>query len=234
MPWLFYSFLITIYVGVSVTAAFFPGSGFHYMPVFTHGSRNKQSLTLTFDDGPDPQFTPLILDILRKHRIKAGFFIIGKNIRGNEAILKRITQEGHTLGNHSWTHSYFWDLYSSGRMTKELEQTNTETEIITGKRIKLFRPPYGVINPMVARAIRNTGLMTVAWSFRSFDTTSFDAEQLIRKTLHKVRAGDVMLFHDNAKLTAGILEKIIVSLQEGGFNFISLDEMLKLQAYENS
>jgi len=214
--------------------AFFPSSGFHYREVFSHGTGNEKALCLTFDDGIDPKLTPGILDVLEIYGVKATFFIIGRNIRGNEVILRRISDEGHTIGNHSWSHSYFWDFFSSGRMTKELEQTGMEIEKHTGKQVKLFRPPYGVINPMVAQAIRNTGLRVVAWSYRSFDTTTSDPGKLLQKTITEAKPGDIMLFHDTSALTAGILEKIIVSLQERGFYFISPDEMLKIQIYENN
>jgi len=234
MPWLFYLGLVSVYLGLSVGLAFFPSSGFHYNEVSSHGETDKKAITLTFDDGPDSENTPQILDILAKFRIKAAFFVIGKKIKGNEEILKKMANEGHIIGNHTWSHTYLWDFYSPGRMADEIERNIMETERITGKRMKFFRPPYGVINPMVAKAIRKTGVRVVAWSFRSFDTAATNPASLYDKTLCKTKPGDIMLFHDSPVLTAGILEKIIVSLQERGFNFIPLDEMLNLQAYENS
>ncbi len=233
MPFLVYSTLLIFYMGVSVIMAFFPASGFHYRDVSTHGNRERKTLTLTFDDGPDAETTTLILDILQKYKLSAAFFIIGEKIEGNEGIIKRMVSEGHIIGNHSWSHSYLWDFYPSVKMANEIERTIRETEKFTGKRMKLFRPPYGVINPLVAKALVKTGVKTVAWSFRSFDTAAMDPLALLAKTIIKTSPGDVMLFHDNCRLTAGILEKIIVSLQERGFTFIPLDEMLNLQAYEN-
>ncbi|MCX6284793.1 MAG: polysaccharide deacetylase family protein [Bacteroidetes bacterium] len=232
-PRLFYFGLISVYLGISVGMAFFPSSGFHYSEVYSHGETDKKLLSLTFDDGPDPLNTPRILDILEKFRIKAAFFIIGKKTEGNEGILTRLAGDGHIVGNHSWSHTYFWDLYSSVRMADDIERNINETERITGKRMKFFRPPYGVINPMVAKAAGKTGVKVVVWSFRSFDTTARDSQVLLEKTIRNTKPGDIMLFHDSSALTAGILEKIIVSLQERGFNFIPLDEMLTLKAYEN-
>ena len=220
-------------MAVTGSMAFFHSSGFHYKEVHFHGDRSKPLLSLTFDDGPSPATTPVVLDVLKKHKVKATFFIIGKNIGGNEEVLRRILGEGHLIGNHSWSHSVLWDFLPARRMAADLVKNIAETERITGKRMKLFRPPYGVINPMLARAIGRTGLNVIGWSFRSFDTTSGSAESLLSKTIIKVRPGDILLFHDSSELTAGILEKIIVSLQDTGFGFIPLDEMLKLQAYEN-
>ncbi len=232
-PWLFYTLLITFYLGISVGMAFFPASGFHYREVYSRGKTDKKLLSLTFDDGPDPVNTPGILDVLGRFKVKAAFFIIGRKTAGNEGILRRIAGEGHLIGNHSWSHSYLWDLYSSSAMADDIERNIKETERITGKRMRFFRPPYGVINPMVAKAAGKTGVDVVVWSFRSFDTTARDPKALLDKTLRGARPGDIMLFHDSSALTAGILEKIIVSLQERGFNFIPLDEMLTMKAYEN-
>ena len=92
LSWSFYFFLISLYLGISVVMAFFPSSGFHYPDVITRGSRINERIALSFDDGPDAELTPLILDILEKHKVQAVFFIIGKKIRGNENILKRISE----------------------------------------------------------------------------------------------------------------------------------------------
>jgi len=233
MPRVFYFGLITVYLAITVSMAFFSSSGFHYHEVFSHGDRGKPLLALTFDDGPDSETTPKVLRILRKYNVRAAFFIIGKKISGNEDLLRCIVDAGHLIGNHSWSHSVLWDFYPSGRLADDITRNINETEKITGLRMKLFRPPYGVINPMVAKAITNTKVKVVGWSFRSFDTTAGSPESLLSKTISKTRPGDILLFHDSSKLTAGILEKIIVSLQERGFGFIPLDELLKLQAYEN-
>ncbi|MCX6281286.1 MAG: polysaccharide deacetylase family protein [Bacteroidetes bacterium] len=232
MPWLFYTLLISVYLLVSVSMAFFPSSGFHYGNVLSSGNTEKKNLTLTFDDGPEAATTPGILEILKKFKIRAAFFVIGKKIAGNEDLLKKLDSDGHIIGNHSWAHSNLWDFNSSVRIADDLERNIMEVERVTGKRMKLFRPPYGVINPMVAKAIDNTEVTVVAWSLRSFDTTAVNPVTLLDKIVKNAKPGDILLFHDSCALTAGILEKIIVSLQERGYVFIPLDEMLNLQAYE--
>jgi len=198
MPWVFYTGLILVYLAVSVCMAFFPSSGFHYTDVLSHGDRTGKYLALTFDDGPDPVNTPLILDILGKYNVRAAFFIIGKKISGNEEILKRIDEEQHVIGNHSWSHTYLWDFNSSGMMADDIERNILETQKTIDKRMRFFRPPYGVINPMVARAVRKSGVKVVAWSFRSFDTTSNDPDSLVVKTIDNTRPGDILLFHDTS------------------------------------
>ena len=122
--------------------------------------------------------------------------------------------DGHIIGNHSWAHTNLWDFYSSKRMAADIEKNISETENLTGKKMKLFRPPFGVINPMVAKAIRKTRVKVITWSFRSFDTTSSDTAELLKKTVTKVKPGDILLFHDTSGTTAGFLEKLIVTLQQ--------------------
>ena len=212
--------------------AFFPSSGFHYRHVINHGPRNPGLITLSFDDGPDPELPPLILDILEKHKVKAAFFIIGRKIRGNEDIVQRMINDGHIIGNHSWAHTNLWDFYSSKQMIADIDKNIRETEIVTGKRMKLFRPPYGVINPMVARAIRKTGVKVITWSFRSFDTSSRNPVALLKKAQNKVKEGDILLFHDTSGITAEILENLIVTLQGKKYRFVPLDELINTPVYE--
>lgn len=230
--WIFYTCLIILFFGSSLAMAFFPSSGFHYPYVFTHGKNDEKIISLSFDDGPDPLFTPLILDILKQHEITATFFIIGKKIGGNEDILRRMVSEGHIVGNHSWAHTNLWDFSSARRMTADLERNISEMAKITGRKMKLFRPPFGVINPMVARAVKKTGVKVVTWSFRSFDTVAKDPSVLLQKTLAGVKAGDILLFHDTCGITAGILENLIVTLQAEKFRFVPLVELINTQAYE--
>jgi len=212
--------------------AFFPSSGFHYHEVYSGGNRNGKSISLTFDDGPDPVLSPMILEVLKKYKIRAGFFLIGKRISGNEALVRQMSDYGHVIGNHSYSHTNLWDFRSSAKMAADMNKTSEAVKSVTGKKIHFFRPPFGVINPMVSGAVRKTGMKIVTWRFRSFDTTASSAEGLIEKTVKKVRPGDILLFHDSCRLTAGILEKLIVSLHERGLDFVPPDELLNLPAYE--
>lgn len=230
--WAFYACLILIYVSISLTMAFFPSSGFHYPLVYSGGSRKGKAVALSFDDGPDPVLSPGILDVLKKYKVPAGFFLIGKKISGNKALVKRIHEEGHIIGNHSFSHTNLWDFMSSAKMSADIENTVAAIRDVTGKSARYFRPPYGVINPMVNRAVKKTGMFIVTWRFRSFDTTASSSEVLLEKAIRKVKPGDILLFHDSCMLTAEILEKLIVSLQERGLEFVPLDQLINLPAYE--
>jgi peptidoglycan/xylan/chitin deacetylase (PgdA/CDA1 family) len=215
----------------SVAMSFFPNSGFHLEKVSSHRDRNSKKIMLSFDDGPHPQYSEKILDVLREHKISAVFFIIGKHVPGNEQILHRMIREGHVIANHSHTHSVLWDLWPTARMSEDIEKCSEIIHSVTGLRPAWFRPPYGVINPMVAKAVLARGMAAVTWSFRSFDTNTKEENRLVEKTIKGVRGGDILLFHDSLAVTASGLGKIIVSLQKKGFEFAGPEDFLRKKAY---
>lgn len=181
-------------------------------------SKRGKQVALTFDDGPATP-TATILDILKAEQVKATFFIIGRQIAGNEALLKRIQEEGHVLGNHSFDHRSDFDWQSAKRMQAELQQTNTAISTITGQEVKLFRPPYGVTNPNLAKAIRLCGLRSIGWTLRSYDTVARDEEKLLKKLVRKSRPGSIILLHDRCAITATILPELIRQLKAEGYTF---------------
>ncbi|MEI6456528.1 MAG: polysaccharide deacetylase family protein [bacterium] len=188
---------------------------------------DENVVILTFDDGPDPVNTPIVLDILDKYGIKAVFFIIGKNITGNEELTRQIVQRGHLIGTHSYSHSVMWDFQWGSQIRKDIAMTNALIEGITGEPPRYFRPPYGVINPMVHSGLRGCKLPVVAWSKRSFDTITRDKSRIIEKMTRNISPGDILLFHDTAEVTTKVLEKIILTLQAKDFRFASLDQFIK-------
>jgi peptidoglycan/xylan/chitin deacetylase (PgdA/CDA1 family) len=179
--------------------------------------RGKQ-VALTFDDGP-AGYTEAILDYLRREGVPATFFLIGKNIAGREQLVKRMKAEGHSIGNHSFDHGFNFDWQSAARMQAEIERTNEAIEAVTGTPVKLFRPPYGVTNPNLAKAIRNSGMKSIGWNLRSMDTVARDEQALLDKILKKVKSGDIILLHDRCSITAAILPRLITALKERGFGF---------------
>lgn len=183
-------------------------------------NRGKQ-IALTFDDGP-AEYTAAVLDILKKEKVPATFFIIGKHVAGREAILQRMQKEGHSIGNHSFNHGFNFDWQSAASMLHEIEQTNEAIEAVIGSKVKLFRPPYGVTNPNLAKAVRHSGLKSIGWNLRSMDTVAKDKQQLLNKILTKVKAGDIILLHDRCAITAEILPELIITLKKRGFDFATL------------
>ncbi|NOZ33981.1 MAG: polysaccharide deacetylase family protein [Chlorobi bacterium] len=170
-------------------------------------SEDKSKIHLTFDDGPHPKITPEILKILKKNNQKATFFCIGKNLEQFPETAKQIINEGHTIGNHSYSHSWYFDFFRTSKVTKELLKTNTLIKKITGENCKIFRPPYGITNPNIARAVKKLNMKVWGWNIRSLDTVK-DKNQVLKR-LQKAKPGDIVLFHDTKLKTPEILDNFL-------------------------
>lgn len=195
-------------------------------------SETRNHIALTFDDGPKPN-TLIILDLLKKHHAKATFFCIGKNIEAHPEILERIFNEGHIIGNHSYSHSHVFDFYRKNRVIAELERTDTLIEKITGKKVDFFRPPYGVTNPSIRRALEVTKHKTIGWNIRSMDGIIKNEKLIFNRIKKRISPGAVVLLHDTRPKTAAVLEQLLQTLAEKNYKVVSTAELLNLKAYEN-
>ncbi|HET6244626.1 MAG: polysaccharide deacetylase family protein [Bacteroidetes bacterium] len=218
------------YAAILFFGSYYIGSGFH-IPIICKAYTDQREVALTFDDGPVEKNTSIILDILKKNNIQAAFFCIGKRMNINNSLVHRINEEGHIIGNHSYSHHFFFDLFSKNKMLGELRETNKIAQAIIHKNLALFRPPYGVTTPVLAKAIKQGGLTPIGWSLRSMDTTIKDKNRLVNKINNNIKPGDVLLMHDSADVTAECLQEIIDSVSRKGFKFVRLDRLLKIQAY---
>lgn len=201
-----------------------------FIPAKHHGPRNSKEIALSFDDGP-AEHTATILDVLKSEGVPAAFFSIGKRAEAAPELVKRWHEEGHLIGNHSYAHSFSFDWQSRGKMTEEIQKANEVLQGITGRKPRLFRPPYGVTNPELSHAVNLTSMETIGWSLRSFDTSAKDADKLLKKLLARVRGGDIILLHDSAAVTASILTALIRGCREKGYTFVRLDKLLRVEAY---
>lgn len=156
---------------------------------------SSNDIAITFDDGPDPLLTPQVLDLLNEFDAKATFFCIGSNVKKHTDIAKRIVNEGHGIGNHSYEHSTLFPLWSPKRMMASIKETDEILKSVSGADNTLFRPPFGVTNTSVAFAIATLGKRVISWSIRSKDTCN-TAEQVISKVKRKLKPGAIILFHD--------------------------------------
>jgi peptidoglycan/xylan/chitin deacetylase (PgdA/CDA1 family) len=227
---LVYCLLFSGYFGFSFSMAFLPCSNFH-LPVICHGSTDERFVSLTFDDGPGKENTPVILDVLKEQDVKATFFCIGRNLSTSEQLLKRMAGEGHLIGNHSFSHSYWFDLFSAGRMRAEVIKTNKMIEDITGKLPLLFRPPFGVVNPMVRRSLKFMDLHVVCWNIRSLDTIERDPRKIKKRILRQLTPGSIILLHDHTQFSIHHLDDLITAIKEAGYGIVPLDQLLKLKLY---
>ena len=203
-----------------------------YIKSYSAGDRKQKKVAFSFDDGPDSRYTPVILDMLKQQGIQAAFFVVGNKVEKNMEIIRRIDQEGHIMGGHSYSHHFFFDLFPAWRMKTELELTEEKIMKITGKRMKLFRPPYGVTNPVLARVVRKLGYFVIGWSLKSKDTVTGNSQVLIERLQKKVKGGDLILFHDTKPILSGVLPNFITFLKSEKYQIVRPDQLLNLEAYE--
>ena len=189
-------------------------------------------MALTFDDGPNHKFTPAVLRLLKTYQMKASFFCIGKQIEANPEILNEILKEGHLIGNHSYEHHPRYGFYSTKRVIDDLRKNQDLVFQVTGKRLKLFRPPFGVTNPNIARAVRKLNLTTIGWTLRPFDTVVKDPQKIYRRITSRLKKGDVILLHDTNETSVKALEHILRYLKENNLNSVTVEELIDCKSYE--
>lgn len=185
-----------------------------------------RAIALTFDDGPS-EYTGPILDILQKHDIRATFFVLGQTIPGREAILQRIVDEGHILGNHTWSHPYYY--HNPFAASGEIDRSDTVIHDNTRVRTRLFRPPGGFLNNGLAAYAAQENYSVVMWSVDSFDYFSSTAG-IVANVVGGAHPGAIVLFHDgggNRANTVAALPQLIQQLQQQGYDFVTLPELME-------
>jgi peptidoglycan/xylan/chitin deacetylase (PgdA/CDA1 family) len=167
--------------------------------------RQPGELALTFDDGPNPKWTPRLLDVLAAHDVKATFFLLGIRAEAEPKLVQRIAAEGHLIGNHSWSHPNL-ALTSAKKVREELTRTSETLEAITGEKVKYFRPPFGARRPAVFRIARSLGLRVVTWNAMTSDWSEPSADRIAGQLTAKIEglgrrgwAANVVL-HDGGHL----------------------------------
>lgn len=197
------------------------------------GSKLKMEVAITFDDGPNAKYTPALLDFLASQNVRATFFCVGKNIFENNQLLKRMINEGHIIGNHSYSHSTVFDFMLPSRMIEEIGTTNDEIFGITEKTPRFFRPPFGITNPFVAKAVKMSKMESIGWSLRSLDTVK-DKNKVISRIKRKLKPGDIILLHDRNEHTLSLVKEIVSWLKSNAYNIVGLDTILAIEAYEEN
>lgn len=222
--------IAVVFIGLAVWGATRIDSNY-FIDVHCKAYTQEKVVALSFDDGPAESYTPQILDILQQHQVPAAFFCIGHRVEAQPHLLKRIHAEGHVIGNHSYEHNFWFDMKSAGNMMNDLQMADERIMSATGLQPKLFRPPYGVTNPNLAKAIREGEYIAVGWSIRSLDTVIREEDKLLERVSRNIRPGDIFLFHDTSAATVKILPALIRHIREQGFSIRRIDHLLNVPAY---
>lgn len=178
-------------------------------------------VALTFDDGPSAQYTEKLLDGLKERGVKATFFVMGESVKENQNIIKRMYDEGHLIGNHTYSHT---DLAKTDFNTacKEINDTNLCVKNITGYTPKYIRPPYGDWNK---KLLKETDMSVVLWTVDPEDWKDRNANVVASRVLKNTRAGDIILLHDIFNSSVEAAFQIIDRLQDQGFQFVTVDKL---------
>src|SRR5215472_8711279 len=184
----------------------------------------SRCIALTFDDGPDPVYTPKLLDLLREKGVKATFFVVGRRAEQHPEVVRRAWAEGHLIANHTWSHYPLFCFLMPRRLRTEIERGSQSIRRICGFRPRLFRSPVGLRHPLLALYLQDAGLEYISWRIRTRDTLTANSSVLARRILSKASIGDIILLHDrlpggtDAMLEA--LPRVIDELRERGFQFV--------------
>ncbi len=203
-----------------------------FLPIITKSKTATSSISLTFDDGPDPMVTGKLLDLLARHSIKATFFVIGKKAGQNPHLIARMVKEGHEIGNHSQNHDNILMLRSKNTLFVEVSNCQIQLRKL-GIESFAFRPPVGITNPKLFRILALSGMYCVGFSCRPVDFGNRKTKNLNRKILNSVKAGDIVLLHDSKPSESFYIdrwldqvENIIIQATKKGLRFVPLSTLI--------
>lgn len=200
--------------------------------VITDVKTSQKAVALTFDDGPDPTNTPILLDVLKKHHAKATFFVIGTRAEKNPEILKRIARDGHEIGNHGYTH--FKDKSrKDDYMRYEIKKTNEVVYELTGQNPCLFRPPGGYLSDALVALTQKEKILIAYWSYiqDTKDWRGTKAQPISNHIIKNIKPGQIIILHDgcsNGLQTAKAVNILVEKLSQEGYRFVTMSELIKL------
>lgn len=183
--------------------------------------RSRKAVALTFDDGPNPNTTPVALELLKKYNAKATFFMVGRSVAGNEDIIKQVVAEGHQIGNHSWSHP----LLTKISLEEAKSQINDTTEALkkaSGQDVHIMRPPYGGINSTIQAAVDQSFIL---WNIDTLDWKNRNTASIMRE-IRKTQPGSIILMHDIHQTSIDALPTVLQYLTEQGFELVTVEELM--------
>jgi peptidoglycan/xylan/chitin deacetylase (PgdA/CDA1 family) len=193
------------------------------------GDQAQKKIALTFDDGPDPIWTPAVLAILAKENVSTTFFLLGDSAQQHPDLVAQIASAGHEVGMHSATHKTFLSL-STSQVEHEVTIPKKNIETITEQRITLFRPPHGIIGPWETWQVRKQNLTITIWSLDSKDWQLLDKDKIVQRVVDHAKPGAIILMHDGGgttrQPTVDALPDIINQLKNEGYSFVTVSELM--------
>ncbi|MCO6147281.1 polysaccharide deacetylase family protein [Flavobacterium sp. NRK1] len=230
LPWWLFGLPILLWFTIAALGSAFVQSGYHIKTLNKNLKTPGRQIAITFDDGPTPE-TPKVLALLKKYNTKATFFCIGQQIEKHPDIFKTIIEEGHTVGNHTFTHSPKMGFFSVQKVMDEVTFTD---RIIKNYGLKplLFRPPYGVTHPNLSKVLKQTCHYVIGWNIRSLDTVIKQEQKIFMRIKKRLAPGSIILLHDTSQKTINVLEQLLILLQQEKYNAVTVNELLNIPAYE--
>ncbi|MBA3005416.1 MAG: polysaccharide deacetylase family protein [Proteobacteria bacterium] len=229
-PWLA-TLPLFLFLILCLAAPFFPQVGF-FLPIISRSVTGSKGVALTFDDGPSPSSTPIVLELLARYQLKATFFVVGEKAARHPDLIADILAQGHTIGNHSWQHDNLLMLRSRKRLQQDIHQTQ-EVLKQSGIQSLAFRPPAGISNSRLRQVLLDEDLVTVTFSCRIFDQGNKKITNLAQRVLQKLKARDILLLHDIAPKKEAMatywkneLNTLFSSLRKGSYDVQPLERLI--------
>lgn len=203
-----------------------------FSPIFVPEKGVGKAVALTFDDGPNPLNTPKIAEILREKGVRATFFCIGKNVRSYPRIVEDLHSDGHQIGNHTDTHPFLINFYSTKALAREIVSCQKTIRSTVGITPRYFRQVCGMVNINLGLLVEKLDLILVGWQVRSRDLKVNKPEEIINRIQRRVRPGAIILFHDGGEPNPRVnhslikaLPEVIDILRERGYSFLTVEEL---------
>src|SRR5437667_8364694 len=232
-------------LALAATAAAMSAAGYQsmaatgqwYGKTFTGIRRRSKQLALTYDDGPNDPHTLRLLEVLAKHNVKATFFLIGRYVEQRPGIVREVVNEGHVVGNHTFSHPNL--VFASARQTRtQLQECQQAITQAIGQHSPLFRPPFGGRRPGTLRIARSLGLAPVMWNVSGQDWKGYSADEIKQRIRRQLRGGDVILLHDGSHIDMGVdrsqlilrTDPLLFDAKSEGFEFVTIREMMNTSA----
>ena len=197
--------------------------------VFKSNTNNQMKIAITFDDGPHPKNTKKILDVLEKYNVKSTFFVVGINVKNYPDAFCKIVNKGHEIGNHTYSHSILKSM-SVSDIKKEIEDTEDALNDFYETAPKLIRPPCGLYDNKLLKIAKDKNYKIVLWTIDTKDWAHSSADDMVNAVIKNIKSGDIILFHDyisGVDNTPEALKIIIPKLQEMGYKFVTVSELLQ-------